>query len=453
MLLRSKIFNTVLLVGLIVLFNNCGKGFKSLQLAELSSEGCKNGQGRCNSPTPTPIPTSTPRPSATPTATPTPQPSPTMTPRPSPTPSATVAPTPTATPRPSATPTPTPTSTPRPSPSATPTATPTPTPVPTATPTPDPSGSVLSKAAARLARGQSLRMNTRLTGAMLSPDDADFIQWGSSGVWDPVRREVRYIGKRHSVFPHRFLVYNESSDTWSNNRSLPSALSNPNNGHGYDHNTVDPATGTHYYRQYNSHSIFRWNGSWSEIQLPSGTVDIAASISWIPGMGLVYVDKYKFVYFNGSSWNTVASPPAVNYHNVSEYNPSSDTLIYGGGNGVIAMWKMDPNGNTSRIADPPFGQGASTSQTVLVSDPASDHFVTWQKGSTSWAQYDVSANQWSMLPKSSGDGSSPQSGTPNLGTDSTGVATIGIPISNYGVIMYIQYQGRSAGADVWLYKH
>lgn len=121
--MKSRYLKFLLASVLILLFNNCGQGFKALKETEdLSSEGCKNnGNGICNSPTPTltPVPSATP--TATPTSTPTPRPSatPTATPRPSATPSAT----PTATPRPSPTPTPTP----RP---------PTPTPTPTATPVP-----------------------------------------------------------------------------------------------------------------------------------------------------------------------------------------------------------------------------------------------------------------------------------------------------------------------------
>lgn len=124
----------ILLSGvLILLFNNCGQGFRALTVdsANLGSEGCRNnGNGTCNSPTPTATPsaTSTPRPSPTATPTPTPRPSATPTPQPS----ATVAPTPTPTPTPR--PSPTPTATPRPSP--TPTATPVPTPTPTATAVP-----------------------------------------------------------------------------------------------------------------------------------------------------------------------------------------------------------------------------------------------------------------------------------------------------------------------------
>lgn len=312
--------------------------------------------------------------------------------------------------------------------------------------------SPLSDAAASLQPGESVKVKTHLSDSVAMTDGATFLMWASSGVWDPTRREVRFVGKRYSLFPHRYLVYSENSDSWSSDRSLPGALTCNCNGHGYDHNTIDPTTGTNYYREYNSHTIYKWNGSWSELELPSGTVDIAASISWVNGLGLVYVDKYKFVYYNGSTWQSLGTPPAVSYHAVSEYNSTSNTLIYGGGNGVTAMWKMDGNRNVSRIKDPPFGQGASETQTVLVSDPASDAFISWQKRSTTWASYDVSSDSWSTMQRSTGDGSTPSRGVPNLSSSDTGGATIGIPISTYGVMMFIQFTGGGE-AGVWVYKH
>lgn len=313
--------------------------------------------------------------------------------------------------------------------------------------------SPLSDAASSLQPGESVKVRTHLSDSVLNTEGANFIMWASSGAWDPTRREVRFVGKRYSLYSHRFLVYSESSDAWSSDRSLPGSLTCACNGHGYDHNAIDPTTGTNYYRGYNSHTIYAWNGSWSEIPpIPSGSIDIASSISWVNGLGLVYVDKYKFIYFNGSSWQSLGSPPAVNYHNVSEYNPTSNTLIYGGGNGVNAMWKLDANRSISRIKDPPFPQGASETQTVLTSDPSSDQFISWQKRSTTWAAYDVSSDSWSTLQRSTGDGSTPSRGVPNLSSSDTAGAAIGIPISTYGVIMYVQYTGGGE-AGVWLYKH
>ncbi len=87
------VLQIVILTGLIFLFNNCGKGFKSLDFNSQSSQGL---------PTPTVPPTAT----ATPTPTPTIPPTPTPRPSPTPTPTCSCTPTPTPTIPPTATPNP-----------------------------------------------------------------------------------------------------------------------------------------------------------------------------------------------------------------------------------------------------------------------------------------------------------------------------------------------------------
>lgn len=92
-------FRWFAVLTLVLVFNNCGPGFKPLQLGETLNSVSETPTPR---PSATPAPTSIPRPSATP------------------------APTPTSTPRPTATPTPTPSATPTPVPTVFPSPTPLP---------------------------------------------------------------------------------------------------------------------------------------------------------------------------------------------------------------------------------------------------------------------------------------------------------------------------------------
>jgi hypothetical protein len=315
--------------------------------------------------------------------------------------------------------------------------------------------SPVSDAAAQLSAGQSIKVATTLPASMMSPDGFNFLQWGSSGVWDPLRREVRYIGKRYSPYPYRWLVYNEASDSWSANRQLASGLSSAQSGHGYDHNTVDPTTGDHYFRSFGSTSIYVWNGAWSTLSMPSGSTDVAASISWVPGYGVVYTDSQRFQYYSGGTWRNInggnANIADGSYHSISEYNAAANVLIYGAGESGSRLTKWDVQAGTySVIATPPFNVGSSEAQGVIASAPDTDRFVAWRRSSSSWAVYDVSEDTWQSLPQSTGNGSSPQQGAPNLSSGDLGRAVIGIPISTYGVIMFIQYQ--EPNASVWLYK-
>jgi hypothetical protein len=313
--------------------------------------------------------------------------------------------------------------------------------------------SVLSETASSLSPGDSIKLDTQLLGTILSPDNADFLMWSSSGVWDPVRRQVRFIGKRDGSYPYRFLVYNETNNSWSNSQSLHANLAGPNLGHGYDHNAVDPATGRHFFRPFNSNVIYVWDGSWSSIDLPGSSSSVAASLSWIPGRGLVYAGASIFAYWNGSSWTDLGDTGLSAYHMASEYNHVGQTLIFGGGNGGNQMWKLGADLSVSQISTPPFNVGVGSSQGVLAADPSSDQFVAWQKDSKNWVQYDVSDNVWAPLSLSAGSGDAKQRGAPNLIDSGYGHATIAIPINTYGVIMFIQYRGQISNADVWLYKH
>lgn len=319
------------------------------------------------------------------------------------------------------------------------------------------SASTLSDAAAALSPGESIRVATVLPASLLNLDGFEFLQWGSSAVWDPLRREFRYIGKRYSPYPYRFLVYDEKTNSWTSNRSLHSDLTGSLSGHGYDHNTVDPRTGTHYF--YFNSSVYAWSGTWSVIRLPSGYRSVAAGLTWVDQFaqtgvahsGLLFVDDASLLRYDGTNWISLGSTPVQSYHTVAEYSPGGNAVLIGAGNGGNAMWKVNSQTRgVASVATPPFNLGAAESQGLLVAAPGADQFVGWDKSSGGWTQYDVSANAWSPIARSSGAGSSAQAGAPNLSSSYTSV--IAAPISTYGVIMFVQVLG-SNDAAVWLYKH
>lgn len=72
--------------------------------------------------------------------------------------------------------------------------------------------------------------------------------------------------------------------------------------------------------------------------------------------------------------------------------------------------------------------------------------------STTWAHYNVGSNTWTPLTPSNANGSVPQSGPPNLSSGEVQGSTNAITIEPHGVMMFIQFQGGSANADVWLYR-
>ena len=315
----------------------------------------------------------------------------------------------------------------------------------------------LSETASAIEPGESIRMTTPVSGSVLSPpeDGSNFLQWGSSGVWDSIRKEVRFVGKRDgSNAPYRFLTYHADTDIWGIDRSSPASTGSY--GHGYDHNTVGPATGEHYFRLYNSRTIKRWNGEWSSLPAMPESNSVAATVSWVTGIGLVYSDEGVIQYFDGNSWEIIeSSPPNFGYHVASEYNEFAGILVIGGGNSMPrGISRMGSDKALRRGADAPFDIGSSKRGSVLVSDPTSQSLIAWSKEENSWAEYDIAGDRWNVLERSSGDGSAPQIGLPNLSGSEYGRSTIGVSIDSLGVVMFIQYLGSgTTPAGVWLYRH
>lgn len=312
----------------------------------------------------------------------------------------------------------------------------------------------LGLAAASLSAGQCVKLSTSLLGNVLrfGSEGSNFIKWGSSAYYDPTRQEIGFIGKMEGSNPWHWLVYNEAANTWSNSRALWTSANA--SGHGYDHNTIDPSTGTVYFRPYGSDTVQVWTGSWSTLSAFGSSAEIVGGLSWFPGVGLIYNDGKGEKRYSGGSWSVVRSLGGDSYHDWSEYNSTANVLIFGGGNGS-SHYKMTAGLTVTSIATAPFGIGAGeTGQGVATSDPRSDRIIARNSTSGAWAQYDISADSWTTLTQSSGSGASPQTGTPNLTINDQSNHAIACAVPEYGVLVYIQYMGSgSTPANVWVYKH
>lgn len=308
--------------------------------------------------------------------------------------------------------------------------------------------SYLQSKAVQLAAGQSIRLETNITAAQLSPEGADILQWGISAYYDPTRKEIGYIGKRDAPAPYHWLVYDETRNNWSLDPRAVWSSSNVS-GHGYDHNAIDAATGTVYHREYNNNSVHVWNGSWSTLTAFSGG-DIVGGLTYFPGLGLVYNDGTGAKLYSGGSWSTVQTTSSGSYHDFSEYNSTADVLIFGGGN-ASSYYKMTRGLTVTSIASPSFTIGANpNTQGVACSDPNSDTIIARSAATGAWAAYDISADSWSSLTQSTGDGSSPQTGLPVLAV--TNLSAVCTPIPEYGVTLWMQFRSGQT-LDAWLYRH
>lgn len=323
--------------------------------------------------------------------------------------------------------------------------------------------SALATAANQLGPGQSIKF-ADLPEALLEfgAENADFIKYGSSGVWDPVRKQARFIGRRQSNgFAYHGLVYTESSDEWANDFPLWSTDTVPS-GHGYDHNAINPANGHHFFRVYNSNEVYEEDGAGNWAQLPALLAgwQIAGGLTYVLGVGLLYNDRntLQLLTDGAGAWVEIEDLgiDVQAYHTVSQYNPIAELMVFGAGNADKALKSMDLDQVLADIPTPAIELGSSEDQGVFTHDPNSDEFFGWQKATSSWQAWGPGDLSWRNLTQSSGNGSSPQNGPPNLDTSATGRPCIAIPIPahdgmDHGVTMWIQSLGGAG--HTWLYRH
>lgn len=324
-----------------------------------------------------------------------------------------------------------------------------------------PTATALATAANSLQAGQSIKF-ADLPSSLLqfSGENADFIKYGSSAVWDPIRKQVRFVGRRQSIdFPYHGLVYTESTDTWANNWPLWSSAT-VTSGHGYDHNAVNPANGHHFFRLYNSDEVYEEDGAgnWTLLPALAPHWSVAGGLSYVPSLGLIYNDRKTIQLLENGAWNELeySGDLANAYHAVSQYNPNCQLLIYGAGNLDKAFKSLNLSRAIADIPTPSIELGSADGQGVLAHDPNGNDFIGWQKLTKSWQKWKPGDLAWSNLTQSVGTGASPQSGTPNLDDSASGQPCIAASIPAHdqmtkGVVMYIQSQG-GAGQS-WLYRH
>jgi hypothetical protein len=330
----------------------------------------------------------------------------------------------------------------------------------------------LAQAALLLGAGQCIKFGT-IPLSVIHTDSPGFsvLQYMSSICYDPINRQMRLVGKRSSdQAPYRFLIYDEADDAWTSDTPVAGPLQSNQNGHGYDHNTIDPDTGIHYFRGYNSGTVYYWTpstGVWGTLASlgSSPSPEIAGFLEWLPGVGVVYGDRRTIRTHPGASspgtaWTIRENLGSVSgaYHAAAAYNDNSQTMLWGWGNtdnnsrklllsqiGTPASWVTTQSVN--------LDLGSSELGGLIAPDPVGRGFIGWKKETLSWRHYDTDGNSWSTLTKSTGNGATVQTGTPNMSDGATQRHTACGAIKPYRVIMYVQYQGSSQAPDVWLYRH
>ena len=286
---------------------------------------------------------------------------------------------------------------------------------------------------------------------LLATGSDNLLNYADKGLWNPNTREIQFLGKGCCGEVFKFLTYTESTNRWVQEPKpyWDCSPADSCRGHGYEHSTMDPATGNVFWRPFNSDVIYKWTRatkSWAA--LPNGpNPTVVVGIEYFPEIGgLVMVGAGKIYVFREATnaWTQVASGLAMGeYHNVASYNPVHRVVIVGGGNGSSNLYKVDSSLKVTAIQNAPVQVGILSS--ILTVDPASGrHLLLGSSGG--FYQYDVAGNAWSAVSNASG--------FPIWSPDSNKIVyRVAVPISSYGVVAFLATYWSDSTSRVYLYKH
>lgn len=300
--------------------------------------------------------------------------------------------------------------------------------------------------------GDSSGFNYNLIVACNGTDCGDnVLNYADKGVWNPNTREMHFIGKGH-LRETKHLSYSEATDRWSLEAKPPFDCGSNTNcyglGHGFEHTTMNPATGDIYARLFNSVQFYKWTRAtkaWSRLPDAPNTA-VALAIEYFPEMGgLVQVGGGQLHVYRESTqaWSQLAQGLTMGpYSNVATYNPVHKIVVFGGGNsGNRELYRVAASGAVTAIPNAPVAVGVQSS--VFTVDPASGRYLLFGSAG-GFYDYDPATNRWATLS------------TANLplfrsGSNAT-LYRVAIPISTHGVVAILAEDGTS-NTRVMLYRH
>jgi hypothetical protein len=320
------------------------------------------------------------------------------------------------------------------------------------------SASALEELAAGMAPGSWAELKTAgMDDGLFNWPPGHMLQWTDRGAWDPVTARFLFLGGAHAPDPgnKNFVTYSEAGNSWK--RMPDPAWFCVGTGascvmHAYEHATVDEAGREMYYRPFNSAVVHRYDldaDRWTGTLPPMPEYGCCGSLNYFPDRtSLLYVDGRGLQEFDFASgkWTFLADAKAVpmgDYHNMGIYNPVHKTVVFGGGNGSRALYRLDAAGKVTPMRPAPFP--LSIGKANLSVDPWSGQLVLlgkleFEDALDLFYLHDMAADRWDRVsgaqPIVTGSG-------PN-----TSVAAA--PIARLGVVFMLRYDYGKP--QVFLYK-
>jgi hypothetical protein len=273
----------------------------------------------------------------------------------------------------------------------------------------------------------------------------NILEYQNSGVWDPTSRQVLFVGGPHES-QGRFISYSEATNSWRQEPDPSPAYLLYN--HTYDHNTINVAAGELYFRPFNRPEIWKYAiaaKQWSKLtSIPQDEFNCCGALEYFPernGILFVGTSEIKFYNLRFGSWSTPSGRVATGpYSATAKYSPGARVVVFGGGSGVKTVYKMDSAGRIRRMKESPYPLD-SGGHAIFVGDPVSDKFLLFGENGTFYI-YDPSGDQWQLQ-----DDRPPFFAVGPYGPVDSSIA---IPISTYGVVMFLTYSPSEP--RVFLYK-
>jgi hypothetical protein len=343
-------------------------------------------------------------------------------------------------------------------------------------PPPGASGDNLAETAALMQPGEWRELVTNnLEPTLNNPTcgaTGSVFPYSEDAVWDPVSRRVFFIGSDHvycDTMTQRFIAYSEATNSWA-------TLPNPSwfsNGvhHGYDHSAIDTTNGIYYhfpFAGYGNRPLHRYDtgtDTWLADTPVAPNTTCCAGVEYFPEFvgtntsvatgGVVMAGGRDVHVYRAAtnSWvgplNTTPLSDTGDYHNVAEYNPVHKVVIFGGGNGSGALYKLAANGTVTPLTAAPFQ--LRVIESIVTVDPVSGDYLVFGRNGEFY-KFDVTdgpAGAWTQQP------GPPPFSTPQFQSGSSAVdLTVAAPISTYGVVMFVKHiPGNASQTKVYLYKH
>lgn len=313
--------------------------------------------------------------------------------------------------------------------------------------------SELAAAARSLAPGEWKTLTTRMPGGrefFRSPSGRDWdLNYADSGRWDPVGECAYFYGSGHMDAPV-FLRYCARDNLWSK-LPIPPWLDLSGSVwsyscHGYDKNALDERKRIlYFFRDHGEGGVYRYDivrGEWTRLPGTPGPPSwlVSEAGEYFPGIGPVGLDGAAQALYRFDEetrrWDKLASVPLKPVNNsFAEYSTGHRVMLFGGGNDERRAWLLDAKGIVRRVADAPVSIGVVNygNGGILTADPVTGDFIFVHVTGAVYS-YSPQSDRWQSA------GHAPLANP---------VFTIGIPVSTYGVIMFVK---ADAGV-VWLYRH